>query len=540
MKKIVKILSVFIAVLLIVLPFISTASANTVDDALWFLLEWTVNNASYVFDDDKSAQDIVDYASTPSGAAFIALATAMGSGVGNLNNPVVGLDGNVYKRNPVRVMTDVAGNIGAAKAGEYQVARVSQDFVNRATAALNGMCGISEIRNLSLSDLGLTTYGNVQSGWGYYESVNVNGSNYPCLQYNNSTSYLKFIQDGVRENTLDKTTVYVFNGDGNYPPVIHAPSGNLIYQDGIALPGGTYIVLNGSELYSVGSGSHIILKYWSGSTVDDIKVMVNTYDHDHWSGLYRNGQLYYPAGGYDDVITGYDLLDKLVKSVGIILDVGDYTVPDTFTAPDITPFADDNGYVICLCPCDNPGQVVYMSDDTYNNYVNDGTIVNDNSITNNIVDDETIENFSTIINNYNTNVTSSYDDSNLISKLSGWFGDVNNNLRNIVDRLDTLIDTVDNFSKEPVYANFSDCLFKNVPAMNQIQTSFKELQTDDFDPLNFTFNFSAFGINDYTFFIDFSWYEPYRVRVREILKIGAYIIGIGAWWRAFCSVFGIH
>ena len=552
MKKIVKILSVAIAVLLIVVPFTTTASAGgVVDDALWFLLEWTVDNASYVLDDDRTAQEIVDYASTPNGAAFIALATAMGSGVGNLNNPVVGLDGQVYKRNPVRIMSDVAGNIGTARAGEYQAARVSQDFVNRATAALNGLYanGNAEIRNMSLDDLGLTTYASINANWGSYKSITQSGGNglYPFLKYNNS-SYLEFFPGEIKSSTIS-----IFNGDGNYPPVICVPSDNLLYQNDIALPTGSYIVLNSDELYRV----HYIFDsffvgYWTGSTASDVNVF---YQHALWNT--ESGQIYsHGVGKYaNSDVAGYDVLDKLVKSVGIVLDVGDYTAPEPFTAPDITPFADDDGYVICLCPCDNPGQVVYMDDDTFNNYVNDGTIVNDNTINGNIVDDKTIENFGTIINNYNTNVTSSYDDTNLINKLSGWFSDIKSKLDTLItlNGISAITDVIDTFldlfgsddSDDSLNLDFDSLIKTKLPIIMEVYNLISELKNQNSplviegpNPLNVLLKDKS-DVEDYgTWSIDFSWFDTQldtgqspREYCREGLKYVFYGIALVSCYR---------
>ena len=40
--------------------------------------------------------------------------------------------------------------------------------------------------------------------------------------------------------------------------------------------------------------------------------------------------------------------------------------------------------------------------------------------------------------------------------------------------------------------------------------------------------------------IDLSWYYPYRERIRNLLKIPCYIMGLGAIWIAIKSIFGIH
>lgn len=569
MKRTVKILSVFCCVILVAVSFSLTAYADPLTDLILdFLLNWSFNTYNSVCDDNKSASDIVDWASGQNGSSYLAMASEILGSCGTLNSPVLGIDGKLYKNNPFRIYEDVQGDVGTAKAGEYKVAKVTQDFVDKSTNALNGFynSGRAELRNLGLADLGLTTYGNIESNWGSYSTVNGADGNglYPFMKYKDS-NYLLFQQGDVKNNTVS-----IFNGDSNFPPVICVPSSNLLYQNNIALPAGCYIVLNSSELYYVKYVTDdFYLTYVTGSTASDINVY---YQHGMWGG--QRGLIYFRGSSTvtNGDVTGYDTLDKLVKSVGIVIETEDYKAPETtpFVPQDVTSFADPNGYVICLVPCDSQGEVVYMSDDTFNDYINNGTIVNDDSITNNIVDDETVNNFGDVINNYitnnNTTVNSTYDDSNLISKLSSWFGDVNKNLKKIIKLLGD-----DGELVEPCYDNFSDCFDTAFPIIGQVKqvlNNFQSALSSDVSKsppeLSKTPNSSGFSPNNsyditigipvsdapavlldngftsqFNFKLDYDLYEPYRLQVRTFLSIIFCIICLSVCWKSVKSLFNI-
>ena len=147
-----------------------------------------------------------------------------------------------------------------------------------------------------------------------------------------------------------------------------------------------------------------------------------------------------------------------------------------------------------------------------------------------------------------------YDDSELKSKITG----LQNKLDTIIGKLNDIQnkmgtsaenlseDMGEVFSGEPVYNNFGDCISNNIPLVNEVKNVINGINVND----------SANGTDDIWngvpsssgtipdlfrgFTIDMTWYSPYRIKVRNILKIGCYILGIGGIWLVIRSVFGVQ
>ena len=165
-----------------------------------------------------------------------------------------------------------------------------------------------------------------------------------------------------------------------------------------------------------------------------------------------------------------------------------------------------------------------MSPDDYNTYVNNGTIVEGDSIETNYLSQDTINN---IYNNFTSSDTDtdSENDSVIISKLDviiiSWLRKIYDKIN--IDSKQTILDST--FGGTPVYDNFSDCVTLHIPLVNDISSLVSSLNTEQSDN-----GLSEIGIYDSNgstdtvqssfngFTLNLSWYNPYRQRIRDLLK----------------------
>lgn len=445
-------------------------------------------------------------------------------------------------------------DLNEASDGRYMVAQLHKDQLDGIHDAFHDYWSSdsAEIRSLPLGDLNLS----VNSGNHPIIRFGYTSGSGPAVRYNNSSDFMRFVTN--LNYTLNWDALYCYNGTIYYPPVLFVKTGSTLIQGSSLLPGGYYYVLSTTELMYVGDGN-----FGSDQSID-------CFDNDGVAGIERvvcNRAGYYDPIIYEDGVAhtvgvngdySYDeLIQKYQMSIGLHINCPNMSGDDSYTLkepPTDVPYDDDDNVVVML-PMDNPGEPVYMSPTTYNTYVNNGNIDNSDDHSNNIVNNEDIDNITNIYNNYitNNNTTNNnynFDDTNILRKLD-----------TIIGKLDDIINKIDRFnplsdeSSEPIYDNFSDCIFQNVPIADDIHDLIESLNTETsnngFDDISIsnakTPVASGAGVSgavDYnnTFSglgVDMSWYAPYRNGVRDLLKIFVYGFGLVAIWSSVKSVFGI-
>lgn len=369
--------------------------------------------------DDMSPSEIVDYMSSPDGSFYRSVNELFATGF-NLIGALM-LD------------STVSDELDDALIGQYNVAQMNADAIQSLYDTSNGFLEWRDtnIRTNDLSDFGLSTYNEIITG-GLYTS-----GRGPLLYCWNGTP--ASIDDGGyfmhAPDEIDDTCVYLYPGSSIYFPVIYVGKNAKIYQNDVALPSGTfYLPLGYNNLICVPNNfGSFRLWYNSGTNIDDITFYysyiypsTNRHTSQNNMKIYRDG---IDIGITNAAISGFDCVDILQKMVGVHIDPnGDGAFYEPVPVPDDIPYGDD-GTVYVFVPIDRPRDIVYMSPETYNNYIDNGNITYDDSITNNVIDSGTVNNITNIYNNYGSG-GGDFDDSR------------------IVDRLDKIIDKLDKISSK--------------------------------------------------------------------------------------------
>ena len=559
---------VFVAVLIfaLVLTSIISCSADSVNnsDYILFGLDWLRNKSPHAVYDplsqysDDLSDAFYDY--------YIHTKYTSDENVARYWNAYLSTYDYFNDYQPNVVMSYIGGE--ASEAGlDLTESAYKTSVMNRSQLAAladfgDNCLGNVEIRYNTLDGLSLRTANTIK-----FDGIAVSGSPLP---HNFGTSYNQFERIGVYYNTTvaqsnnyaNYVSVY---GDGQLPPAIYIPRNCVVYQGSgtNALPYGFYIILGVNSLLRVNYNdqSYRTLYYYNpGSTVNSIKfgigqcpVSVVTNDgmqcsyHSESMPIYENGE---NMGNTNAYISGYDLTQLIQMLHGY--QVGQ-TPPDPiiYDLPDDIPY-DDDGNVTVMIPYDiddhsiTYGDIVYMSNDEYNDYVNNGTIVEGDYI--NDYSTNTNNNISSTYYNYVINNNSTFDDSNILAKLDVIIGKLNDIISKIGTSTQTFLDeTGEIFSGEPVYTDFGDCITENLPIVSDVKNMLENLNPQQSISIEsaVVVDGAVADSNPYKSFmngfrLDLSWYEPYRIKFRNLMKIACYISDIGSIYAVIKSVFGVH
>lgn len=546
-RLLIKILSIFIVITLLFSSFFVVASADVTSELVEFIATWLLDSSVDIAYGDMSADDLIDWYNTLEGQAFLAA----------YSQGVLGIAGGAL----------LPSYVQDANGARYQVAEVTKNQLQNLNQMLNDYwkSDSAPIRNTSLESLGLSFYGTdtLKSSWGY-----ISGRNSFVVRA--GTSPDESIWYNPRGSERDFGHIYLYNGSIYCPPIIYVSSKNLLFQSGQALPVGFYIILNNSELLycdSTYSNNKMRMTFSVGSTLNDITLFSDRGSHTQSPYLY--------SGGTGEKIntatlTGLTVMDKVTKAIGLHIVTDNNNV---INLPSNIPY-DDNNTVTVLVPVDEPSEPVYLSPDVYNNYIDNGTYttINEGDFTNNIVNDEQVTNITNIYNNYITNNyygdnggsgSSGYDDSNFISKLSGWFNSLFDKIDFLTTKINTSLssvnvgdvlgflsdflgtgdeDTLNNFR-----VDFSSLLQSKFPLLLQVQSLVDDLKKtnsplviETTHPLNWLLpsddpdNPEPYG----KWVINVAWFENEmadgrtgREYIRSGLSIIMYIVTFGALFR---------
>lgn len=374
---------------------------------------------------------------------------------------------------------------------------------------------------------------------------------------------------------LDTSHVSIYPG-GDLPPLVYIPANCTVYQNGVALKQNDFYVVLGDNrlLYTAVTyhpSGYIGFDYYNPTDSTDgvifecdaVKIDNNqnttTYgmpitDRRLSSGYIASSGA--SAGAFNvEPYKGWTLVDMIAKHCNYCLDING-SISQSTALPGYIPY-DDEDIIVVLVP-EGGGDVVYMNPTDYINYVNNGQIVQGDYINN--YDTDTVTDITNNYNNYVTNHSSGgdsgsgtgsgYDDSNVISRLDS----IINWLRKIHDKIDLASKTQvinEVFNSDPCYIEFNDCFTDHISLFSDVEDMMSDLdvQTEsdgvaeimEFGGVSTTHNTTDNIKSAYNgLSVNVSWYAPYRVRVRNLLKIPCWILGIIAIWSALKSVFGIH
>ena len=459
-------------------------------------------------------------------------------------------------------------NLDNAVDGRYMVTELKKEQVEGLYDAFNEYWSndSAEIRNISFSNLNIDYDPDNVKVQGNFGNILGTGpaarlSSDISIDYNVNTATDSFMYFVPPKNfDPDPSTIYVYNGSVYYPPVIYLSAGNIAYCGDDAMCRGYYYVLNSTEFIYAEDGfitSPMYIWYSLNDSTSRVNFMEVYRDRSIYPfTIYSEGSFHGlgdTSGGLSYEYDYTDVLDKISKAVGLHITTDDTLEPVSYTLPDDIPYDEDDRTVV-MVPVDQPGAPVYLSPSTYNNYVDEGDIYNSDDHSNNIVDEETVNNMTSLYNEYVTNNSSgsTYDDSKLMGKLDKIISKLKD-IYNAIEKIDlsptVIVQNVENsLNPEPSYEKFSDCVVNNIPIANDIKeltNSFNVVESesgfDDIVILSDSNSNNSVTASLYNgFYIDVSWYAPYRTKIRDLLKLFCYVLGIGGIWGAVRSVFGIH
>lgn len=446
--------------------------------------------------------------------------------------------------------------------GKFRAMVANRDYINSLYTLTNGSG--ENNRYKGLSEYGLTITGD------YNVNTNITSVGTPTIAQNGN----------VLSSYLDLTSARQYSGlsffsGTNYPPCVWVPSNGTgeLYQNGVKLRSNRLYYLIGNNL-CLGSYGDISFNYFL--------YYINHYDKNDFNKMQLNFKAsnnitysdetgYYtvqvpattqhmyryvngatnPAGTTLSDELNLEILSQFEKSIGVNISFdNDVTIP----VPDNIPY-DNNDNVIIMYPTTNNNDytyqtIKYMSPATYKNYIDNGKATYNNYTYN---DDNTVVN--NIINNYYEYIDSdsgsgggSFDDSRIVGRLDTIIGKLNDIIDTIKNISTSDVPGVKIFSSTPIYTDFGDCVTDNVPIAGDIDKIYDGIDTTQSESVgNYIDRFKGeFADTDtpYTQLFDgitvnTNWYEPYRMRVRNILKIPCWVFAILGSWTVIKSVFGV-
>lgn len=455
----------------------------------------------------------------------------------------------------VQITNTNLGDLGLMKGSHANAAKVKQGWLDEiAELVTNG--GI--VSHINAEDYGITTEYPVED-----ISFQIFGN--PLKRYDGTDNYCTW---GGYETLigLSDSVVYVCHCSG-YPPFIKVGAQTTVYHYGLPLTTGLYLIIDSETLiqapYSTKNDSDITGIISRGCCLTYRNTPGTTWSSGYWYYTLDNARQYsgsplyyfqYPGSSQDEYIyrgstKTYDsstqiLSDyqKVAQRIGALLNLNGKS--PAITPPSDIPY-DNNGDVYMIYNIDS-GDTVYMSTGDYNNYVNNGTIIEGDY--NQTINDTTINNIRNIMYS-DTDTDSSSGGSVNLGVVEGLLRDIKNLLSQIKDKinLDDKITILDGtFGSQPVYDNFSDCVTNNIPLISDVVDVVTSLSPneDNNGEMELGTHSAAEGAEGVTaiydgFGIKLSWYAPYRQRIRDVLSIAFYGFGVICCFSYVKSCFGV-
>lgn len=456
----------------------------------------------------------------------------------------------------VRVMnTNLTDQFGLLENSHANVAKVKQDILDDIAELVSTGGVVPEIDG---ELYGITTE---------YPIVTENLDRYgdPLKEYDGSDNFASW---GCYETLqgLNETNVYIFHCSGT-PPFIKVGSQTTVYHYGNVLPTGFYMVLDDETLLPAPyETSNSYPGYIARGCCITYRTTPNSnYSTGAWYSISRMARFDSNSGLYYYNRSGSMVTQRIVRGVqygyenstDILFDYQNAALRTggmlhlNGEAPYITPPADipydSNGDVYMIYNTDN-GDTVYMSTGDYNNYVNNGTIVEGDY--NQTLNETTINNIRNIMYPPESDTDSGTGGGSAdLGVIEGLLRDIKNLLGQIKDKinLDDKITILDGtFGSEPVYEDFSDCVTENVPLIADVVDVVESLSPESANNGETEIGThaappGAVGVQAVYdgFTIDLGWYAPYRQKIRDVLTIVFYGFGLVCCFAYVKSCFGV-
>lgn len=507
---------------MLVIPFSLTVSASSAEP-IGFILE-ALQGIFYVNTLNESVRDMTPdefYNFMVESDSFDA--NAWRALVANLSGPVC---------------LTVCEELENMKSAKYNAVKVSEDqlqsIYDQATKIKT-----QNIRTFSFDDIGLTTATDFQSTLIYsgYNCIPCLGSSStPFKTLSNNLDGKFTVGTGVSD-----TSVLYYNGSTMAFPVFYVSADALLFQNGVALPSSNWYVPIGSDkLIAIPASSFLQAYTTVGETETDLTFGFYITSRQESCPIYKNGEIV----GYvnTDEYPGWEVADLLSKMVGYCFN------PEPISIPTDIPYDDDGNVYVCIP--EDKSDVVYLSPTTYNEYINNGTIIEGDYVSN--VTDETVNNI--------------YDDTNLLNKLEGWFDDLSDKLSDIKTKLnlillsitfDNIIDTVgdflgyDDFDKDKFDLEWKTLVQSKLPILYKIEDLLTELGKtssplviEGENPMNWLLGSVPDEERQSNFVINVAWFTdleykdlPLRGYIRQGLSILVYIAFFASMVRSTDSIF---
>ena len=558
-----KFFCILLIISILLLPFCSLpASALGVEDALEYFLGWFIDTSLNISDGTNGVgTDLINWYNSPEGQIYLTYLKT---------NPFFKQYGDY-----------LSGYVQDANNSWYSVAQLKKEQVDELFDTINGYwtSDSAPIRSVTLSSIGVNTFEYNVHYCGYLRGTNGILSTDP-RDDKNATFYSEY------DSTTPTGTIFVYSGSTRFPPVITTGAGTSIGISGFESGAvGQFVILNSS------GDSFYLDKTWLSSGLQFYYI---NGEPDHFDAR-RNSWIWpqlWTSGTKLNEYTDFDApyaLDLFTKSIGLHI-CQDISSP--VPQPDAIPYDSDDNIVV-LVPLSEPSEPVYLAPNVFNNYLADNTYMTYNegdTVVNNVTNDTMIQEFNNVYNNTTNNNTSggdgsSYDDTNLINRLSNWFSSVISKLDEIINKMppssnntpvssdydsetDIETDSDDEFTystwlppwlswldPDPCYDKFSDCIFENVPLFALASDTLTALQNginssdDDKTPVlsggdvngdvDNTFNgVTADNIANY---VDYNNYVGSFIKnIRPVTSFLAYALGVMSVWRSIKSLFGIN
>lgn len=550
-----KLVSITIAISMLLYTY-TIAYADTTD----YIPEWL----DFVVD---STNTILGYSGSDVAFNSYLQGTAKAAEYGAMLQALQSIDTTYYDSNsiPITPYNSVWGDVANAGegylAGRYRSALVNRDFVNQLYTFAGGYGENNRYRSLDYYHITL-------DGDYLLSGIDYVGGNFIAQDSSHILGYYDLTD-------VKNTTCPVIVNTPYTPPILYTgtQSTGAAYHYGVKLVNDqvyfliddTCLITNKNTLYPTSRvyvssyiqryGNNlkdVRLSFISGNTVADSTRYPGYFDisggtqYSYTNRVYNGRQETYADSN------SMLVLDTFEKYIGMQADIQEVTI----APPNNIPYDSNGNVVINLSLNDNDDitykTITYTSPNVYKTYYDDGDITNNTYTYNN--DSSVVNN---VINNYNYYIDNggssgggggSFDDSNILGKLDVIIGKLNDIIDTIKNISTSDVPGVKIFSSTPIYVDFGDCVTQNVGLASDIERindsidvtqservdgyidRFKGEYTDTDDPYNGLFD-------DIT--INTDWYEPYRIRVRNILKIPCWIFAIFGSWAVIKSVFGV-
>ena len=423
----------FILILCIVLSlFIVHASA---DDLLFEVglgyLTWFANSTYSITNGSMDYNELMDYYSSTEGQLYLDCLDyyTLGSYV-----PITG--------NSLSTIVQDANN------KKYIAQNFSKEYVDKCFDSLNSYfrVGNSSIRNVDFNDIGVNYGNNDIVVMGYEQGIRscVSDNLYDMLDDTKNRHLDGYMPTDWADHRNDNI-IYVYPGSYDFPPMIFAFCGNISIS-GLSQVGNSIFIpagVSGDSFRLTPHTDYLPTSSYKGSISFGYVQNDLNYPFKFRTGTrqYYNNNIYYVSNGINTPVNNdsVNYLQLFTNTIGTHICIDKNTpVPQPLNIPY------ENNQVVVLSPAEEPGEPVYISPTTYNNYINNGTYttINEGDTVNYYIDDSTVNNFITVYNNYASGSGGSdfpdggsYDDTNLLNRLERWFSIVIAKLNEIINKL---------------------------------------------------------------------------------------------------------